>query len=46
MGMPISTAVASLPFAHDVKLDTLTTVLLLVLSAGIAWFLWRRKYLV
>ena len=46
MAMPISTAVMSVPFAYEVNLDTLTTVLLLVLSAGIGWFLWRRKYLV
>ena len=46
MAMPISTAVVSVPFAHDVNLDALTTVLLLVLSPGIGWFLWRRKYLV
>ena len=44
MTMPIPAAVVSVPFAHDVNLDTLTTVLLLMLSAGIGWFLWRRKY--
>ena len=25
-------------------LDTLTTILLVVLAAGVGWFLWRRKY--
>ena len=44
MALPIPTAVVTVPFAHDVDLDTLTTVLLLVLSAGIGWFLLRRKY--
>ena len=43
MAMPIPTAVVSVPLAHHVDLDTLTTVLLLVLSAGIGWFLLRRK---
>ena len=38
MAMPISTGVVSVPFGHDVNLDALTTVLLLVLSAGIGWF--------
>jgi UPF0716 family protein affecting phage T7 exclusion len=44
MAMPIPTAVVSVPLAHHVDLDTLITVLLLVLSAGIGWFLLRRKY--
>ena len=35
MAMPIPTTVVSVPLAHHVDLDTLTTVLLLVLSAGI-----------
>jgi hypothetical protein len=43
MAMPIFTAIVSVPLAYDVDLDTIATTMLVVLSAGVAWFLWRRK---
>ena len=43
MAMPIFTAVVSVPLAYDVDLDRIATIMLVVLAAGVAWFLWRRK---
>ena len=43
MGLPILSAVVVVPNVYDVDLDTLTTLLLLALAAGVGWFLWRRK---
>jgi len=44
MVLPILIAVVVVPLlAHDVDLDTITTLMLPVLAAGVGWFLWRRK---
>jgi hypothetical protein len=39
--LPLS--VVMVPLAADVDLDTIATVMLLVLAAGVGWFLWRHK---
>jgi hypothetical protein len=43
MGIPIRIAVVPGSIAPVADLDTIVTVMLVVLAAGVGWFLWRRK---
>jgi hypothetical protein len=43
MAMPIVVVVVPGPIAPIVDGDTITTLVLLALAAGVAWLLWRRK---
>jgi hypothetical protein len=43
MVIPRSLSVVMVPLTHDVDLDTIATVMLLVFAAGVGWFLWRHK---
>jgi hypothetical protein len=42
MAIPSIIVVMMAPIASVEDLDTLTTLLLVVLAAGVGWFLWRR----